>query len=123
MFGGGVYYANRTTKSVRYTGATKPGDTGTLLLCRVALGRPMVKYLPKGNMRRPPDPFPLFGWEHLVMWCTSRKFHSVFAPASQLLLMDEFIVYHTNQVDRPAPRAPPPSHLGSDMAQTSPQRV
>ena len=97
MFGGGVYFANQSTKSLRYAGAAKAGDSGTLLLCRVSLGRQFVKWLPQNNMRRPPDPFPLFGWEHLQMWANGDKFHSVFAPAGITLLMDEFIVYHTNQ--------------------------
>ena len=97
MFGGGVYFADKTTKSVRYSGAHKPGDTGTLLLCRVSLGRPMLKRVPQPNMRRPPDPFPLFGWEHLTMWAEGRKFHSVFGAAGMTLLMNEYIVYHTNQ--------------------------
>lgn len=100
MFGGGVYFADRSTKSLRYAGASKPGDTGTLLLCRVSLGRPMLKRLPQSNMRRPPDPFPLFGWEHLDMWLHGKKFHSVFAEAGAApayLLMNEYIVYHTNQ--------------------------
>ena len=97
MFGGGVYFADKSTKSVRYAGAARPGDSGTLLLCRVSLGRPMLKWLPQANMRRPPDPFPLFGWEHFQMWCTGQKFHSVFAQKGLNLLMNEFIVYHTNQ--------------------------
>ena len=98
MFGGGVYFADKSTKSVRYAGASRPGDKGVLLLCRVSLGRPMLKWLPQANMRRPPDPFPLFGWEHLEMWAAGRKFHSVFAEAGMNLLMNEYIVYHTNQV-------------------------
>ena len=76
----------------------KPGDSGTLLLCRVTLGRPMLKYLPQQNMRRPPDPFPFFGWEHLQMWMRGAKFHSVLADSRYSgLLMNEYIVYHTNQ--------------------------
>ena len=101
MFGGGVYFADKSSKSVRYAGAAKKGDSGTLLLCRVSLGRPMLKWLPQPNMRRPPDPFPLFGLEHFRMWTQGRKFHSVFAScdaALSPLIMNEFIVYHTNQV-------------------------
>ena len=99
MFGGGVYFADKSTKSLRYSGAAKPGDAGVLLLSRVALGRPMLKYLPQPNMRRPPDPFPLFGLEHFTMWLEGKKFHSVFAEANGYnnLLMNEYIVYHTNQ--------------------------
>ena len=97
MFGGGVYFADRSTKSVRYAGASRPGDKGTLLLCRVSLGHPMYKRVPQSNMRRPPDPFPLFGLEHFTMWCHGEKFHSVFGAAGMLLLMNEYIVYHTNQ--------------------------
>ena len=97
MFGAGVYFADRSTKSLRYAGASKPGDCGTLLLCRVSLGRPMLKWLPQANMRRPPDPMPLFGWEHFKMWREGSKFHSVFAQAGRTLLMNEYIVYHTNQ--------------------------
>jgi hypothetical protein len=100
QFGGGVYFADKSTKSVRYAGCAKPGDTGTLLLCRVSLGRPMLKWLPQPNMRRPPDPFPLFGLEHARMYAQGRKFHSVFANsdwALSPLIMNEYIVYHTNQ--------------------------
>ena len=98
MFGGGVYFADKSTKSVRYAGASNKGEEGVLILSRVSLGRPMLKWWPQPNMRRPPDPFPLFGWEHLQMWFEGRKFHSVFAQARPgLLLMNEFIVYHTNQ--------------------------
>ena len=95
-----VYFADKSTTSVRYAGAAKPGDSGTLLLCRVSLGRPMLKWLPQPNMRRPPDPFPLFGLEHLRMYAQGRKFHSVFAScdaAFSPLLMNEYIVYHCNQ--------------------------
>ena len=100
MFGGGVYFADKSSKSVRYAGASKKGDSGTLLLCRVSLGRPMLKWLPQPNMRRPPDPFPLFGMEHFQMWRQGRKFHSVFANCDSTfspLIMNEYIVYHTNQ--------------------------
>ena len=100
MFGAGVYFADKSTKSLRYAGACKPGDTGTLFLCRVSLGRPMLKRLPKANLRRPPDPLPFFGWEHAEMWWQGKKFHSVFAQAGAapaFLLMNEYIVYHTNQ--------------------------
>ena len=31
------------------------------------------------------------------MWLKERKYHSIFAPASPLLIMNEYIVYHTNQ--------------------------
>ena len=51
-------------------------------------------------MRRPPDPLPIFGWEHLEMWMRGAKFHSVFASSESAispLLMNEYIVYHTNQ--------------------------
>ena len=58
MFGGGVYFADKSTKSLRYAGASRAGDSGTLLLCRVSLGHPMFKRLPQPNMRRPPDPLP-----------------------------------------------------------------
>lgn len=73
MFGGGVYFADKSTKSLRYSGASKPGDKGVLLLSRVALGRPMLKYLPQTSMRRPPDPFPLFGVEHFSLWLRGQK--------------------------------------------------
>ena len=59
-----------------------------------------LKRLPQANMRRPPDPFPFFGWEHFDMWLTGKKFHSVFAEAKRapaFLLMNEYITYHTNQ--------------------------
>ena len=100
MFGGGVYYADKSTKSVRYAGAHTVGDKGELFLCRASLGHPMVKRQAQQDMRRPPDPLPLFGWEHFTMWMKGHKFHSVFAPAGvfpSMLLMNEYIVYHTNQ--------------------------
>lgn len=89
---------------MRYAGASNPGDTGTLLLCRVSLGRPMLKRIPQSNLRRPPDPFPLFGWEHLTMWLQGDKFHSVFAQAGTapaFLLMNEYIVYQCALDRRP----------------------
>ena len=97
MFGGGVYFADKSTKSLRYAGASRPGDSGKLLLCRVALGRPMLKFLPQPNLRRPPDPMPLFP-SHVGPWLRGEKFHSVFASANMgTLLMNEYIVYHTCQ--------------------------
>lgn len=97
MFGGGVYFADRSTKSVRYTGASTKGDRGRLLLCRVALGRQMVKYAPSPNIRRPPEPFPLYP-SQIVSWWRDEHFHSLFAPSSMAgLLMSEYIVYHCNQ--------------------------
>jgi hypothetical protein len=99
MFGGGVYFADKSTKSVRYAGASKRGDTGQLILCRVSLGRQMRKFLPEGGLRRVPDPFPLFP-THVVAWLKDATFHSLFAPAGSFpsfLLMNEYIVFHTNQ--------------------------
>ena len=43
MFGGGVYFADKTTKSARYAGTCRKGDAGQLILCRVALGNPLLK--------------------------------------------------------------------------------
>ena len=135
MFGAGVYFADKSTKSVRYAGAcadgpvfstprtrrsaphllgpqhppptpptfrgrNKPGDMGTLLLCRVSLGRPMLKWLPQPSIRRPPDPYPLFNWEHFQLWRNGGKFHSVFASSESAfssLLMNEYIVYHARR--------------------------
>ena len=101
LFGGGVYLADMSTKSVRYSGAQVKGDSGKLLLCRVSLGRQMVKYLPERELRRPPDPFPLFP-SQLQDWWHDRKYHSLFAPSHDVssfssLLMNEYIVFHTNQ--------------------------
>ena len=99
MFGGGVYFADMSTKSIRYAGASRKGDSGQLLLCRVSLGRTMLKYMPSGGLRRVPDPFPLFP-SQAVAWVRDRAFHSLFAPAESFpcfLLMNEFIVFHTNQ--------------------------
>ena len=102
LFGGGVYFADKTTKSVRYA-LNKPGigSRGKLMLCRVALGRQRVSVVPQQSIRRPPDPFPLFPSE-IGYWWNDQKFHSMFAPGRtdtflSALLMNEFIVYHTNQ--------------------------
>lgn len=38
MFGKGIYFADRVTKSVQYTDCRRSGRTGTLLLCEVAVG-------------------------------------------------------------------------------------
>ena len=61
MFGAGVYFAENSTKSVRYALGQNnnnkppgPGAKGTLVLCRVALGTQMVKRLPQPGLRRPP---------------------------------------------------------------------
>ena len=96
MFGGGVYFADRTTKSARYSGTQRPGQSGQLLLCRVTLGNPLLLYTPRQNLRRPPDPSPLWP-SQLHLWLKGGKYHSIFAPASPLLVMNEYIVYHTNQ--------------------------
>ena len=96
LFGGGVYFADRSTKSVRYAGCQQPGDRGKLLLCRVALGRQMVQRWPSRGLRRCPEPFPLFLSE-MMDWACDCQYHSIFAPAGILLLMNELIVYHTNQ--------------------------
>ena len=99
MFGGGVYFADRSTKSIRYAGAAKRGDRGQLILCRVSLGRSMRKKWPAPGLRRVPEPFPLFPSQG-VAWLRDSTFHSLFAPAESFpsfLLMNEFIVFHTNQ--------------------------
>ena len=98
MFGGGVYFADLSTKSVRYSGAQFRQDSGKLMLCRVSLGRQMVKYLPEQDLRRPPDPFALFP-SQFMDWLLDKKYHSLFAPCGNLsmLLMSEYIVFHTNQ--------------------------
>ena len=59
----------------------------------------MRKFLPEGGLRRVPDPFPLFP-THVVAWLKDATFHSLFAPAGSFpsfLLMNEYIVFHTNQ--------------------------
>ena len=97
MWGGGVYFADKSTKSARYCGtASKVGDSGQLLLCRVALGRQLAKTVPERDLRRPPQPFWLFPSE-AVDWLRGNQYHAIFAPASMLLLMNEYIVFHTNQ--------------------------
>jgi hypothetical protein len=53
MFGAGAYFAEQSTKSVRYAGAKRPGDAGQMLLCRVALGNQMVVATPM-QVRTPP---------------------------------------------------------------------
>ncbi|KAL7530660.1 hypothetical protein ACHAWF_003465 [Thalassiosira exigua] len=93
LFGGGVYFADKSTKSVRYTGAYNRGDTGQLMLCRVSLGRQMVKRWPSQGLRRPPNPWPLYP-SQLGPWWRDEHFHSLFAPP---ILMNEYIVYHSNQ--------------------------
>ena len=52
--------ADKTTKSARYSGCSRPGDHGRMFLCRVSLGRQLRKVLPSAGLRRVPDPFPLF---------------------------------------------------------------
>ena len=99
LFGGGVYFADKSTKSVRYAGAQSPGDSGRLFLCRVSLGRQLRKVLPSPGLRRVPDPFPLFP-SQLEAWLFGHKCHSLFAPSTTpplMLMMNEFIVYHSNQ--------------------------
>eukprot|EP00415_Alexandrium_ostenfeldii_P000051 UN0051 len=96
MFGAGVYFADKSTKSVRYCGNTKKGQ---LMLCRVSLGRPMLSRFPQANLRRPPDPNPMFP-SNAATWIRGQKYHSLFGSADHfpwMLLMNEYIVYHTNQ--------------------------
>ncbi len=40
MFGKGIYFADMVSKSANYCCASSSGNTGLLLLCRVALGNP-----------------------------------------------------------------------------------
>lgn len=96
LFGGGVYFADLSTKSVRYTGSSQKGNCGQLLLCRVALGRQMKVYFSSLYTRRPPDPWPLYPSQTLDWW-NDNHYHSLFAPAGFNLLMNEYIVYHSNQ--------------------------
>jgi hypothetical protein len=57
----------------------------------------MLKFLPQPQLRRPPEPFPLFP-SHFGPWARGEKFHSIFAKASSVVLvMNEYIVYHSNQ--------------------------
>ena len=56
----------------------------------------LLLYTPRQNLRRPPDPSPLWP-SQLHLWLKGGKYHSIFAPASPLLVMNEYIVYHTNQ--------------------------
>merc|ERR1712039_455709 len=96
MFGAGVYFADKSTKSVRYCSSTKHGQ---LILCRVALGNQMLKRVSASNLRRPPEAMPLFP-SHVMTWLREKEFHSIFYSAEHFpysLLMNEYIVYHTNQ--------------------------
>ena len=97
MFGGGVYFAENSTKSCRYAGLNRRGDMGMLLLCSVALGDSCVCRVAKQQIRKPPDPDMLD-----TRYWMGGKFQSVFAPSStddsfSLLAMREYVVYHTNQ--------------------------
>ena len=56
LFGGGVYFAENSSKSVRYAGACRPGDSGALILCTVALGDSCVCNTPQTSIRKPPEP-------------------------------------------------------------------
>merc|ERR1719491_1314859 len=78
MFGGGVYFADEPLKSVRYCANQNEGE---LMLCRVALGRPVLQRVSNHNLRRPPDPMPLFP-THVGTWMNGHRFHSVFYSAN-----------------------------------------
>ena len=96
MFGAGVYFADKSTKSVRYA-----GQSGVLLLSRVSLGNQMIRRFPQHQLRRPPSPYPLFP-SHISTWLKGGKFHSILAASADdsawsILLMREYIVYETNQ--------------------------
>ena len=97
MFGGGVYFADKSTKSVRYTSATTKGKRGQMLLCRVSLGRQLVKYSADPGLRRVPQPSPVWP-SQFGNWLRAESYHSIFASAKgSSLLMNEYIVYFTNQ--------------------------
>ena len=97
MFGGGVYFADKSTKSVRYTSATTKGQRGQMLLCRVSLGRQLVKYSAERGLRRVPQPSPVWP-SQFGNWLRGESYHSIFASAKgSNLLMNEYIVYHSNQ--------------------------
>ena len=98
MFGGGVYFAENSTKSCRYANMQQKGDTGSLLLCSVALGESCVCRVPQSDIRKPPEPSVL----DTKYWSETGKYQSVFAPSNvddtfSFLAMREYVVYHTNQ--------------------------
>ncbi|CAL8135955.1 unnamed protein product [Orchesella dallaii] len=54
MFGTGIYFADRASKSANYCTHTKPPGIGYLLLCDVAIGNPYNSLNAKSNFTAPP---------------------------------------------------------------------
>ena len=77
MIGGGVYFASKSTKSARYSQCCKPGDSGSMFLCRVSLGKEKVALMPYRSIRRPPQPWWGFPTE-FMSWLKDQEFHSVY---------------------------------------------
>ncbi len=109
MFGKGVYFADMVSKSANYCFASNSENTGLLLLCRVAVGKPRNLYhadFNAGNLPKGAHSTKGVG-QTAPGESTAVKFRNMVVPigpgvpTNELgcsLLYNEFIVYDVNQV-------------------------
>ncbi len=109
MFGNGIYFANCVTKSANYCFTDRENNTGVLLLCEVALGKPYrchgsknVTWLPNdeyqstwGIGRNTPNPGDTIMDDDLKI---PYGLLGVTTDPQAHLVYDEFIVYREDQI-------------------------
>ena len=86
MFGHGIYFANKCSKSANYCSTRRPGVPHFMFLAQVALGNPYVAPDAMSDLREPPP-------GHDSVW--GKEGHT--GAWAGKLLFDEFIVYRAGQ--------------------------